>query len=149
MNLVVEIRPDGTPFYESVLVEELGENRYRVLATPGLLEGFAGGDEIELAPEERLGFRVTKRGGNVGVQFFRKDDQKRCREDLEPKVGALGGWLDGEQGSLLVFTIPVKAGFPAIEEIFCAAEKQNPGSRWMYANVYDPEDSETQLNWWK
>lgn len=33
----------------------------------GLLEGFAPGDEIELAPEEPPGFRVTRRGGAVCV----------------------------------------------------------------------------------
>src|SRR5258705_5094655 len=89
VNLLVMTNPDGSPFFESVLVEELGEKRYRVLATPGLLEGFAAGDEIELAPEESHGFRVTKRGGNIGVQFFWTCDQNCCEEALELQVRAL------------------------------------------------------------
>src|SRR5258705_2136148 len=119
INLVARTNPDGTPFYENVLVEELGSGRYRVLATPGLLEGFAGGDEIELAPGNET-------GGNIGVQFFCRGNESRCVEDLEPKVNALGGCLDGESPGLLVFTIPVAAGFPAIEKIFYDAELQYP-----------------------
>jgi Domain of unknown function (DUF4265) len=146
VNLVVETNPDGTPFYESVLVELIGPRRYLVLASPGLLEGFAAGDENELAPEQGSGYRITKRGGNVCVQFFWSADESRPW--LEPQVAALGGRLDGETPGLLVFTIPVTAGFPAIESIFYQAEKRYPGCRWMYGNVYDPADGVTQLNWW-
>lgn len=149
VNLVARINPDGSPFYESVRVEDLGEKRYRVLASPGLLEGFAGGDEIELTPgEEPPGFRVTKRGGNVCVQFYYKGDLKSCARDLGAKAAALSGRIDGEAPGLLVFTIPAAAGFPAIERIFYGAERQYPGSRWMYGNVYDPADGKTPLNWW-
>ncbi len=146
VNLVVETNPDGIPFYESVLVELIGPRRYLVLASPGLLEGFAAGDEIELTPEQGSGYRVTKRGGNVCVQFFWNADESRPW--LEPQVAALGGRLDGQTPGLLVFTIPVTAGFPAIESIFYEADKRYPGCRWMYGNVYDPADGITQLNWW-
>jgi hypothetical protein len=149
LNLVADINPDGTPFYESVLVEELGENRYRVLASPGLLEGFAGGDEIELDSEEPLGFRVTRRGGNVCVQFFWKGDLDACARDLGARAAALGGRIDGKADGLLVFTLPVSAGFQAIESIFYEAEKRYADSSWMYANVYDPADGVTPLNWWE
>jgi Domain of unknown function (DUF4265) len=148
INLVADTNPDGTPFYESVLVERLGPERYRVLASPGLLEGFAAGDEIELAPEESRGFRITKRGGNVCVQFFWSGDGSDPGEELEPQVTALGGRLDGQSPTLLVFTIPVAAGFPAIERIFYSAEKRYAGCGWMYGNVYDPADGVTPLNWW-
>ena len=70
INLVVGTNRDGRPFYESILVDVLGENRYRVAASPGLAQGMAAGDEIELTPDERLGYRILKRGGNVSVQFF-------------------------------------------------------------------------------
>jgi Domain of unknown function (DUF4265) len=146
VNLVAATNPDGTPFYESVLVERIGPQRYLVLASPGLLEGFAAGDEIELAPEQNSGHRVTKRGGNVCVQFF--GSAAESRPWLEPQVVALGGRLDGETPGLLVFTIPVSAGFPAIESIFYEADKRYPGCRWMYGNVYDPADGVTPLNWW-
>jgi|RhiMetdeSRZDD1v2_1073273.scaffolds.fasta_scaffold00066_34 hypothetical protein len=146
VNLVAATNPDGTPFYESVLVEHIGPQRYLVLASPGLLEGFAAGDEIELVPEQGSGYRVTKRGGNVCVQFFWNADESRPW--LEPRVAALGGRLDGQTPGILVFTIPVTAGFPAIESIFYEADKRYPGCKWMYGNVYDPVDGVTQLNWW-
>jgi len=146
INLVARINPDGTPFYESVLVERIGPQRYLVLASPGLLEGFAAGDEIELAPGESSGYRIARRGGNVCVQFFWRAAESRPW--LEPQVAALGGRLDGETPGLLVFTIPVSAGFPAIERIFYEADKRCPGCRWMYGNVYDPADGVTPLNWW-
>jgi hypothetical protein len=148
VNLVAATNPDGTPFYESVLVELIGPRRYLVLASPGLLAGFAAGDEIELAPEHGSGYRVTKRGGNVCVQFFRSADDSPPRERLEPQVAALGGRLDGQTPGLLVFTIPVAAGFTAIEGIFDEAKRRYAGCCWMYGNVYDPADGVTPLNWW-
>jgi len=148
INLAVDSNPDGSPFYESILVDVLGENRYRVVASPGLAEGMAAGDEIALAPEEPLGYRVLKRGGNISVQFYCKEDLNKCKRDMEPKARAIGGRLDGESPGLLVFTLPAVAGFPAIEKIFYDAQKQYPGCRWMYGNVYDPADGETPLNWW-
>src|SRR5688572_12302651 len=117
INLVVQINPDGTPFHESVLVESMGGNHYHVLASPGLLAGFAGGDDIELT-EEPPGYRVIRRGGNVCVQFFWRGDLDACARDLDAKAGVLGGRRDGEADGLLVFTIPVSAGFTAIEAIF-------------------------------
>ena len=148
INLVVETNPDGTPFYESVLVEPRGAGRYLVLASPGLLEGFAAGDEIELAPAESSGYRIIKRGGNVCVQFFLGPDPSRPAGELEPQIIALGGRMDGQTPGLLVFTIPVSAGFPAIERVFYDAEKRYSGCGWMYGNVYDPADGVTPLNWW-
>ena len=138
INLTVELDEDGTPFEETVLVEPLGGSRYRVLASPGLLEGFAAGDEIELDPAARGGFHVTRRGGNICVQLFLTGEFERCREELVPRVEALGGWLDGEVPGLLVFTIPEAAGFPAIEPIFYDCERRYPDARWMYGNVYPP-----------
>jgi len=149
INLEVDKNPDGSPFYESILVDVLGENRYRVAASPGLAEGMAAGDEIELAPDEPLGYRILKRGGNVSIQFFWHDgDIKQCLRELEPKAKAIGGRVDGETPGLLTFTRPVAAGFPAIENIFKDSKTRYPGSSWMYGNVYDPADGKTPLNWW-
>src|SRR4029079_15570307 len=95
INLEVDKNPDGSPFYESILVDVLGENRYRVAASPGLAEGMAAGDEIALAPDEPLGYRILKRGGNISIQFFWHDgDTKQCLRELEPKAKAIGGRVD-------------------------------------------------------
>ena len=149
IDLEVGKNRDGSPFIESILVDVLGENRYRVVASPGLAEGIAADDEIELAPDERLGYRTLKRGGNISIQFFWHDgDIKKCLRELEPKAEAMGGRLDGETPGLLVFTLPAKAGFPTIERIFNDAKSRYPGSHWMYGNVFDPADGKTPLNWW-
>jgi hypothetical protein len=97
-----------------------------VLASPGLVEGIAAGDEIELTGEEPR-FRVTRRGGNVCVQFFWSGDMSECARSMGADLAALGGRVDGETPGLLVFTIPVAAGFTAIERILYDAEKQISG----------------------
>ena len=148
IDLFVEIGRDGEPFYESVLVEHLGGLKYRVLASPGMLEGCAAGDEIELLAEDRTRFRLSKRGGNVCIQFFVEGDHAACASELTARIEALDGRLDGETAGLLVFTVPVSAGFPAIEAVFYDAEKRYAGCSWMFGNVYDPVDGETPLNWW-
>lgn len=129
INLTVGAMRDGSPFDESILVDVLGENRYRVAASPGLAEGMAAG-EIELAPDEPFGYRMLKRGGNISVQFFwHEGDIKQCLREMEPRAKAIGGRIDGETPGLLVFTLSASAGFPAIEEIFCDAEKAVSGLR--------------------
>jgi hypothetical protein len=148
LDLVVQTNPDGTPFFETIFVEQLAANRYRVRVSPGLLQGLAAGDELALTPEEAPGFRVLQRAGNVSVQFFWKGDLAGCAQELTPRVVALGGWLDAQATGLLVFTFPLAVGFPAIERLLGAAEQQYPGCAWMYGNVYDPIDGETPLNWW-
>lgn len=50
--------------------------RFRVLATPGLADGFAADDIVELATLGNA--RVLKRGGNLGVQVYSRahDDER-------------------------------------------------------------------------
>lgn len=48
---------------ESVPAEPIGPGRFRLLASPGLVQGLAAGDEVELAPSQAQGFRVLQRGG--------------------------------------------------------------------------------------
>jgi hypothetical protein len=145
---------DGEPVHELVPAVICGENRYRLKATPGFALGVACGDEIELDPAERLGYRVLRRGGNVGVQVFLRRYTAEERRRLTRMVKTIGGWVDGGQGdgsaaSLLVFTIPVKAGFGEIERVMTEASEQFAVDEWLYANVYDPLDGVTPLDWWE
>jgi hypothetical protein len=149
VNIVASTNRDGSPFFESLLVEAVGEGRYRVLASPGLVEGIAAGDEIEMVAGRQGEFRLVKHGGNVCIQFFYDGDIDRCARELSPKIEALDGRLDGQTSRLLVFTVPVSAGFEAIEAVFYSAEEQYAGCGWMYGNVYDPADGKTPLDWWK
>lgn len=150
LSLAAERRSNGELVYEEVAVEAVDDRRFRVLATPGLLADLAAGDEFELLDEHVLhGFRVLKRAGNVGVQFFVEENAMVALEGfLAERLGALGGWLDGKHTKLLVWTVPVAVGFPAIEKVLYEAQRRFPGSEWMYGNVYDPIDGKTPLNWW-
>ena len=49
---------------------------------------------------------------------------------------------------MLVLTLPLSAGWSAIEASLNAALERTGGSSWLYGNVYDPLDGETQLGWW-
>jgi hypothetical protein len=153
VDLVAGFR-DGEPVYEMVPAEPLGENRYRLIGTPGFALGVAHGDEIEVDRAERLGYRVLRRGGNVGIQMFLRHYTANERRRLVRTVQGLGGWLDGGRGdgkgpSLLIFAIPASAGFTAIERVMSEASEQLAVDQWLYSNVYDPFDGQTPLNWWE
>lgn len=152
VSLIAEIR-NGESVLEKVLVEEVAENRYRLLRSPGLVPGLAAGDEFELADNESHGYRLLKHGGNVCVQMFFPHHSEICRQVLEPLIAEISGTLDGElnlnERSTLVFTIPVTSGFPAIEAVMEQAQTLSPDCEWYYGNVYDAEDGVTPLNWWK
>ena len=60
----------------------------------------------------------------------------------------LGGRLDGRADRVLVFTIPVEAGFGRVEDVFGRFAGGHPGYEWYYGNVCDPADGVTPLGWW-
>jgi hypothetical protein len=64
------------------------------------------------------------------------------------RVIELRGWLDGKAAKELVYTIPVSAGFPAIEGLFSEVKAAYPDVEWYFGNVYDERDGVTPLNWW-
>lgn len=143
---VVDARSDE-PFFEEVPVEPLSGDRYRLLASPGLLDGLAAGDVFVRDPDG--GYDVVEHGGNVCVQVYFPDHDpgERVEGALVPAVEALGGWLDGRTPGVATFTIPVSAGFAAIERVFEGWVGGEPGASWSYANVYGPDGD--QLRWWE
>lgn len=50
----------GSPFYEFILVDGLGENRCWMLASPGLAEEMAVSDQIELGARRTAGLSNTQ-----------------------------------------------------------------------------------------
>lgn len=139
----------GAPVYEEILAEVISATRWRVLRSPGFVQGIAAGDEIELADREESGFRVLHRAGNLSVQFFSNGDLHAAEAFLTERISSIGGWLDGRERSTLVYTVPVAAGFPAIEGVMKEAVERFPESEWGFGNVYDPRDGMTPLNWWR
>lgn len=141
---------------EALPVEQLEPNRFRLLASPGLADGMAAGDEFELSVGEESGYALLQRAGNVCVRFYfsesvglmTPDTLTTEAQELREAVEKIGGWLDGGLRYMLVFTLPVAIGFPTIEKLFDEAVRKNSESYWFYGNVYDPKDETTPLNWW-
>ena len=140
----------GRPIRESIPVEEIAPNKYKVLASPGYANGFASGDLLELVDSEGH-FRVLKRAGNVCVQVFFEGDKQAAIEELGMRFAALKGWLDGGSdspaGHLLIYTIPKAASFSAIEKVFAELPASIRLDTWMYGNIY--ADDGSPLNWWQ
>ena len=136
--LLVEYH-EGRPFQEPVHAQPLELGGYRLLYSPGLVQGIAAGDEFRLLGDDGA-FEVTRRGGNLAIQLFSLDSVAPFREELAAQVRGLGGTLDGEVERGLAFTVPVSAGFPAVESLFKAWVANHPGWEWCFGNVYDPRD---------
>ncbi|HKT59019.1 MAG TPA: DUF4265 domain-containing protein [Gemmatimonadales bacterium] len=128
--------------------EPLGGGRYRLLASPGLVEGVAAGDELELAPADPTGYRMIRRGGQLCIWVYVPEPPPvQTDERLSRAATSLGGYLDGGNTRLRILTVPVSAGFARVETELDAAVAELGGSSWTYGNVYDRQDR--PLGWWE
>jgi hypothetical protein len=151
---MIEIRlpaldESGRRSVEEVLpAAPLGVGRYRLLASPGLVEGVAAGDELELAPADPAGYRVLRRGGNVCVWVYVPEPPPPQTDAHLGRIGAsLGGYLDGGNKGLRILTVPVSVGFARIEAELGAAVAELGGASWAYGNIYDRQNR--PLGWWE
>jgi hypothetical protein len=146
VKLLAGLRADGSPLTELVPARSIAEDIVEVLGTPGIVNGCAAGDHIRV--ENDGSFEVLRRGGNVAVHFysgarFRPDELSALRTAFEPLHGLVEA---PETARFAVVTVPVSAGFPAIE---AAAQTWVDGVAdvdWLFGNVYDEQDQ--PLNWW-
>lgn len=138
--------PPDQPLYEQVLAVDLGDGTVKIDASPGLVMGVAAGDVIRLTDDNQ--FEIVSRGGNVCLQIFHRSRIDEVAKSALQKIEGIGGWLDGQAPKLLVYTIPVSAGFAEIEAIVSQLQLSFPGLEWLYGNVYDLIDEVTPLNWW-
>ena len=132
---------------EVLPAEPLRPGCFRLLASPGLVEGVAAGDELELAPADPVGYRILGRGGQLCI-WVRVPEPPPSQADprLSRAAAELGGYLDGGNTGLRILTVPVSAGFRRVEAELDAAIAELRGSSWAYGNVYDREDR--PLGWW-
>jgi hypothetical protein len=155
---VIEIEPpichseSDRPGTEVLDVEQVGPNRYRLVYSPGVVEGLARGDEFELCPTDPRGFNVLKRSRHLCVWFnFREPGDNRGPDGdrVRAAVERFGGICDGGGNTNLVFSVPVSFGFPAVEALFNDLAGRHLGSSWLYGNVYDPWSDFKPLGWWE
>ena len=109
-------------------------------------------DEDIVRVKDDGSFEVVRRGGNLAVHVFARGLGDHAYSRLEANVEWLGGYLDGGAGTpgatVRVFTVPVSAGFAAVEAAFDSFVSQHPEAQWSFGNVYDPADGVSPLNWW-
>jgi hypothetical protein len=142
----------GRPGTEVLDVERLGPNRYRLVHSPGVVEGLARGDEFELRPDDPKGFHVLERSGYLCVWFYFTEpgvNRGPHGDAVRAAVERLGGTCDGGGNTHLVFSVPVSLGFPAVEANFNDLAGRHPDSSWLFGNVYDPWDDFKPLGWWE
>jgi hypothetical protein len=136
----------GFPIEDEVLAEPLDGSRYRLVKSPGVAQGLAADDELELHDDGT--YQVVRRSGNLCIQIFFLEGAARIAGEAARHLEPLGGRLDGMTKQGLVYTVPVAAGFPAVERALGELTVQFPLMEWYYGNVYDPADGVTPLNWW-
>ena len=109
------------------------------------------GDVIELDESLPCGFRLVSRGENLAVVVdFEKPEVKRCAQTLNliENMQLVGGMADGGPDRMLVFSIPVSAGFPVVEGLLDDFVRTLPCTTWWYGNVYEMGDPKKPLDWW-
>jgi hypothetical protein len=147
LGLLIQYK-DGRPLREPVHAVALGDGRFRVLYSPGFVQGVAAGDEVRVLDADG-GFEVVRRGGHLAVQVFSATPVGPYKAKLTSLAERIGGRLDGAIGNGMAFTFPMSTGFAAIEALFDDWVRERAGGwEWYFGNVYDPMDGVTPLNWW-
>jgi hypothetical protein len=145
ISLLIEVRNER-PTYEEVHVQDLGHSRYRLLQSPGFVQGLAAGDIFQL--EQAGTYELLEREGNVCIQIFSEQTLELTEPIVSAEFAPIGGRRDGQLLNVLVYTVPVAIGFPAIERVLGDIKNRFPGLDWYYGNIYDSSDGVTPLNWW-
>ena len=146
VGLLAGLRSDGSPVVEQVPARKLGEGLYLILGSPGLANGCAEGDTV--AVDSDGAFEVSERGGNVAVHIYSGTTVAEPEAaELDRLLQPLRGKCERHpQGRFAVATIPVQAGFPAIESTMQAWASTGRDIEWFFGNVY--ADDGAPLNWW-
>ena len=147
VRLLAGTAASGRPVREEVPARALGAGRWHLSGSPALVEGCAAGDVLQV--EDDGSFRVVERGGNLALVSYADpgrpvspDDAARLRE----VATSLGGQAEVPQdGRFAVVTVPVTAGFEAVEAAMDAWASRT-GRAWSWSNVHDA--SGRPLGWW-
>lgn len=143
IRVLADTDSSGSPVYEVLPARRSGQD-HEIQGSPAFAYGFAAGDRLRLNDDGT--FEVTARGGNLCLRLYPAtpppDD---ATAGLEAAFGTLGGIVEmPADRRFIVVTVPVGAGFPAVEGAigdWAAAH----GCAWEYGNVYD--DDGAVLGW--
>lgn len=148
LPLMAGQRPDGQLIYEELPVKALAEpETYQLMRSPAFCKGLAKDDHFRRMPGGR--FEVIQHSGQLAIRIISKEQVPRLAEQVQSSVAALKGTLDDQNERMLVVSIPVTAGFEAIEALMSDLLANIDNCAWFYGNVYDAMDGETPLNWWQ
>lgn len=136
----------GRPVYEVVPATLVEADVYEILGSPALATGCAAGDRIRILEDGH--FEILTRGGNLCLVIYPQSPLD------DGAVAALRAGFDGLEGvvespadrQFIVVTVPISAGFPAVEAAVMEWTLSN-GAEWQYLNVYDEYDR--PLGWWE
>jgi len=148
INVYAAKASNGNIVAEKLPAFKVGDNLYRLAASPGLAQNMAKGDVVlyfsKYSPVE-----IVKRGGNVCVQVYADNISRQEIIESENEVSeVLGGSTDVWTEKTLSFSVPVSVGFENIERLFNYYSEKKSWA-WCYGNVYDVDDGVTPLNWWE
>lgn len=147
IHLMAGQRADGQLIFEQAFAKAVGDECYQLITSPLFARGAARGDIIRLLAAGR--FEVEQYGGNLCVRIMARRDMDVIAGLIESGLKELGGQKDFSNERMSVFSVPVAAGFSVIEEILNKVlTPYGNDAQWLYANVYDPDDGQTPLNWW-
>jgi hypothetical protein len=134
--------------YELVEVERESNGAFRMAHSPAFVAGIARGDVFEIHAGTLAGYRIVRRGGMLAavIAFVSEEQKGTATHQLDRTLRALGGICEGGPPRLLVFSIPVAAGFAAAEGFLEAACVRFPGAQWFFGNVWGHDGQ--PLNWW-
>ncbi|MET8965125.1 DUF4265 domain-containing protein [Streptomyces sp. NPDC004074] len=138
----------GKPVFETLPARALGPDTYELTGSPGMVEGCAAGDLLKIDVDGL--FQIERRGPNLCIQAF--GEPPFAAESLEPLISAfaaLGGLVETPADRrFIVVTVPVTAGFPAVEAVM---ETWAAGAsvlvEWGFSNVFGLDGE--PLNWWQ
>lgn len=146
IHLLAGQRSDGELVFEDVRAMVIGDSCYQLLTSPLFVRGAAKGDIIRMLLAGK--FEVEQHNGNLCVRVMAKQGITEIKQHLAAPLEAIEGELDFENERTLVYSIYIKAGFDKIEAAFNQALQGKDDAIWLYANVYDPIDGKTPLDWW-
>jgi hypothetical protein len=138
-------RGDGQSVYERLPAEQLGDNVYRLLRSPAFAPGIARGDTVRLHDDGTC--EVIEHSGLLVIRLFARAGISAMAATLGPALNSFDGEIEHEDGRMLVFSVPVGAGFGAIEAVMTQLLEGRNDAAWRYGNVYD--DTGEPLNWWQ